>query len=149
MKKIGLVLVSLVVTILVSGCGGNKKLICTKKDSGSNYIQEQKMAVTVKNEQIKKMEVISNTDFDGVSDEEIKTTYELLKNIMDNFDSDGIDTEVTMTKQTVKSVISIDFDKAKEEDVKQFTSNYSKDKNDKIKIENIRKQMEKEGYTCK
>lgn len=149
MKKVGVVLVGLATVMLAGGCGGGDKLTCTKTKDSSEYVQEQKMAVTVKSEKIKKMEITSDTTFNKASDKEIETNYDLLKNLYSNFDEEGIDIEVTKDKKSVKAVISIDFDKAKEEDVKQFTSSYSNEKNDKISIDDIKKDMENDGFTCK
>ena len=155
-KKISMIFLSLLVIVLITGCGVAKEkevkkqtLVCTTTESDDDMDIEQVISMTYKNDKLKQMKMEVNTT---LNNPDIRENWEEFKKSMDKnneeFEKDGIISKVVINDQNYEynTILDIDFDKASEEDLKEQGFDGLKDEEDTL--EESKKSAEKDGATC-
>ncbi len=153
MEKISMIFLSLLVIVLMAGCGKveekEQELICTNTENEDGMIIEQVISMTYKNNKLKNMSMKVNT---RITDTTIQENWEAFKEIMDEdneeFDKDGIRLKVDTNDQTYEysTTLDIDVEKASEEDLTE--QGFEGLKDDESTIEDSKKEAEKDGSVC-
>ena len=154
MKKISIIFLSLLVAILITGCGAEKEvkvqtLVCTTTENDEDMDIEQVISMTYKNDKLKQMKMEVNTKLNNSA---IKENWEAFKKSMDEnneeFEKEGISSKVVVNDQNYEynTILDIDFDKASEEDLKEQGFDGLKD--EEGTLEESKEAAEKDGATC-
>ena len=142
MKKIYILLIPIFILIL-TGCGKNKTLVCTRdNETTNNVLIRSTVNVEYTDEKLVNFKLETITDLsktDLLNDEFvesiIKSSSETTKKLSN---IEGIDTKYEKVDVGVKYTLEVDYDELKEEDIKDLDQTlYKKD----MKIEDL-----KEGY---
>ena len=142
MKKIYILLIPIFILIL-TGCGNNKTLVCTRdNETTNNVLIRSTVNVEYTDEKLVNFKLETITDLsktDLLNDEFvesiIKSSSETTKKLSN---IEGIDTKYEKVDVGVKYTLEVDYDELKEEDTKDLDQTlYKKD----MKIEDL-----KEGY---
>ncbi len=142
MKKIYILLIPIFILIL-TGCGKNKTLVCTRdNETTNNVLIRSTVNVEYTDEKLVNFKLETITDLsktDLLNDEFvesiIKSSSETTKKLSN---INGIDTKYEKIDVGVKYTLEVDYDELKEEDTKDLDQTlYKKD----MKIEDL-----KEGY---
>lgn len=146
MKK-GIIILGLS-TILLAGCATEETLSCTKsiKDDVKQTIT---MNVMFKDKKIQSMETKSTIDFKKLDEDAFNTIYKSMKKTYTSVDEDGVEGKISNDKQLVTATMDVDFNKMAEEETKKMAETYSRDKISEVTKEDVKKQMEKDDFTCK
>lgn len=151
MKKAKILFIGLFVSVLfVTGCGSEKTLTCSQTQSVSGVDIEQKVVMNFKKDKLSKLKMSVNS----------KATSDLVKKNWDVFAStlekqynkkslDGIKLTKENDKKNYSYNISIDIDLAKASKSSLSEYNLSGIANDNSSMAEIKKDAEKDGYTCK
>lgn len=150
MKKLKVLVLVVMVAIMTTGCGKEKTLNCsmTKTQSGVNMDQNVKMQF--KNDKVNKITMSLNAKADN---DLIKQGWSVFASTLENNykdpNKDGIkiSTNNNAEDYIFNITIEIDLEKASEEDLKAYNLDGIADK--KSNIENVKKNAEKSGYSCK
>ncbi len=155
-KKISMIFLSLLVIVLITGCGITKEkevkeqtLVCTTTESDDDMDIEQVISMTYKNDKLKQMKMEVNTK---LNNPDIKENWEEFKKSMDKnneeFEKEGIISKVVINDQNYEynTILDIDFDKASEEDLKEQGFDGLKD--EEGTLEESKESAEKDGATC-
>ena len=154
MKKISIIFLSLLVAILITGCGAEKEvkvqtLVCTTTENDEDMDIEQVISMTYKNDKLKQMKMEVNTKLNNSA---IKESWDAFKKSMDEnnevFEKEGISSKVVVNDQNYEynTILDIDFDKASEEDLKEQGFDGLKD--EEGTLEESKEAAEKDGATC-
>ena len=153
MKKISMLFLSLLVIVLVTGCGDvedkEQKLVCTTTENEEGMSIEQVISMTYKNEKLNHMAMEINTT---ITDSTIQDNWEDFKKSMDEnnqeFNKDGVSLDVVVDNEHYKynTIWNIDVTNASEEVLKEY--GFEDIKNDNSTIEENKKLAEKDGATC-
>ena len=156
MKKISMLFLSLLVIILITGCGTTEKkevkeqtLVCTTTESDEDMDIEQVISMTYKNDKVTQMKMEVNTKLNNL---DIRENWEAFKKSMDEnneeFEKDGISLKVVVNDQNYEynTILDIDVEKASEEDLKE--QGFEGLKDDKSTLEESKESAEKDGAVC-
>lgn len=160
MKKIKYLLIAAFSILLIAGCESNnvantnikeKTLTCTNSEEDSGLVMDEKVTIKFKNNKPYSIKMDLNTK---VMDEEIKQYWDLFVQTLDEqyeeFEkTDGI--EITKKSDdesyTYLLTLEVDVDKAKKDDL--TTLNLEDITNSNSTYEDVKKEAEKDGFTCK
>ena len=155
-KKISMIFLSLLVIVLITGCGITKEkevkkqtLVCTTTESDEDMDIEQVISMTYKNDKLKQMKMEVNTK---LNNPDIRENWEEFKKSMDKnneeFEKEGIISKVVINDQNYEynTILDIDFDKASEEDLKEQGFDGLKD--EEGTLEESKESAEKDGASC-
>ncbi len=153
MKKVSIVFLCLLATVLITGCNLSKekeqKLVCTSTENEDGLIVEQVISMTYKNDKLKYMTMEVNSKIIDSNAEEL---WEEFKKSMDEdnqeFNIEGINFTVSVNDQNYEydTVLDIDIDKASEDALKEH--GFEGLKNDNSTIEYNKELAEKDGSVC-
>ena len=153
MKKISMILLSLLAIILVAGCNNNedveRKLICTTIENEDGMSVEQVISMTYKNDKLNHMTMEVNTT---ITDSTVQENWELFKSTMDKnneeFNKDGVSLKVEKNDQNYEynTILDIDVLNASEEILKE--QGFEGLKDDNSSLESNKELAEKDGATC-
>lgn len=150
MKKVLLAVGLVISVILVSGCFFNEKIVtCTKEDNSSGMMTSEKLVAKIKDEKIKTLDMELSMDMSGEEQASIDATYNLVKPLYEGFKAEGIEPVVSKSDSAINVAIAFDFAKASEESLSKMDSNFADMKQEKVDVEEYKKNMEADGYTCK
>ncbi len=150
MKKILLAVGLGISVILVSGCFFNEKIVtCTKEGNDSGMMTSEKIVAKIKDEKLKTLDMELSMDMSGEEQASIDVTYNLVKPLYEGFKAEGIEPVVSKSDSAINVAISFDFAKASEESLSKMDSNFADMKTEKVDVEEYKKNMEADGYTCK
>ncbi|MGE5456251.1 MAG: hypothetical protein ACM3O4_04020 [Ignavibacteriales bacterium] len=139
-KKIGLCL-TLILMLVVSGCG-KTKLTCTKTENWIHTLDFNQEVVFKK----EKIDSVTQT-VKITSEEQLDNEYETYKKKEKEYASkEGITFEVSKIEEGLFVSLEIDTEKAAKTDLEEF--GFPKDVLN-LTVEQVKKKMEDEGYTCK
>lgn len=153
MKKISMIFLSLLIIVLITGCGAleekEQTLVCTSAENDENMKVEQVVSMTYKNDKLKHltMEVHSK-----IIDSAIKENWEEFKSTMDKdnkeFNKDGVSLKVVKDDQNYEYniILDIDVENASEEILKE--QGFEDLKDDTSTLEENKELAEKDGATC-
>ncbi len=153
MKKISMIFLSLLVIVLITGCGKSdgkeQKLVCTTVQNEDGMDFEQVISMTYKNDKLKYLEIEVNTK---ITDSTIKENWEAFKKSMDEenkeFNKDGVSlkTEKNDKNYEYKVILNVDVENASEEALNE--QGFSDLKDDTSTLEDSKKEAEKDGAVC-
>lgn len=142
MKKIYMLLIPIFIIIL-TGCGKNKTLVCTRDNETTNNVLIRSTAnIEYTDEKLVSFKLETITDLsktDLLNDEFVESIIKSSSETTKKLGSvDGISTNYEKVNVGVKYTLEVDYDKLKEEDTKDLDQTlYRKD----MKLEDL-----KEGY---
>lgn len=148
-KKIFILLITLI--ILSTGCS-KKSLACTSSNKNNGISVNQKITFNFYNNKIKK--VYYNVDTIGQS-KNIKNNWDMIANELDNkynqYQNDNpnlkLSTNNKTNKYTYNLSIFINLDNVTSDELKDLQ--LSSLSNNKVKMEDVKKDFQKNGYKCK
>ena len=166
MKKISMLFFSLLIMILITGCGAEEKegqtdkepvepekkeqtLVCTTTENDEDIGIEQVISMTYKEDKLKHMTMEVNTQ---INNSDVKENWEAYKKVMDEqneeFDKDGVSLKVVVDDQNYKYnvILDIDVENATEEALKE--QGFEGIKEDTSTLEESKKSAEADGATC-
>ena len=154
MRKISMLFLSLMVIILITGCGQNEekkeqKLVCTSVDSSDGMNSEQIISMTYKNDKLKHMTMEVNTT---IVDDVVKESWDLFKESMnkdnEEFSKDGVSLTVSVDDENYvyKTALDIDIENASDEVLKE--QGFDGIKEDNTTLEENKKLAEEDGASC-
>ena len=156
MKKISMIFLSLLVFVLITGCGANEKkelkeqtLVCTTSENDEDMNIDQVISMTYKNDKLKHMKMEVNTK---INDSSVKENWDAFKKSMNEqnkeFDKDGISLKVVVNDENYEynTILDIDVDNATEEELKK--QGFEGLKDDTSTLEDSKETAEKDGATC-
>ncbi len=143
MKKIVMTLVAVVMMFVLTGCG-TETLNCTMSQNQTGMKMNQEMNATFVNNEVTKMDITMNVELDDTylsAMDQIKSSVEAnLKQYKDN----GGKLDITSEGNTIKAKVNIDLTKMSDEQKKKLNMTDVYGTKDATK-----KELEKQGYTCK
>ena len=153
MKKISVVFLSLLMVLLITGCGvgesKEQKLVCTSTQSEDGIDASQVISMTYKNDKLNHMIMEVNTK---ITDSKVQKNWDEFKKSMDEqnqeFDKDGVSLKVATDDQNYeyKVTLDIDVENASEEVLKE--QGFEDLKDDNSTLESSKEDAEKDGFTC-
>ena len=150
MKRIRTLLLSLLIVLLITGCGSKEqKLVCTNTEKEDGIEIEQVISMTYKGNKLKNMTMEVNTK---VTDSNIQENWEEFKNSMDEqnieVDKDGVRLKVEKNDQTYeyKTTLDIDIENASQEALD--SQGFSDLKSDKSTLKSSKEEAEKDNFVC-
>ena len=153
MKKISMLFLSVMMLVLLTGCGTTKdvekELICTTTESEEGLDIEQVISMTYKNDKLKRMKMEVNTK---ITDATIKENWEEFKKSMDKdnteFTKEGMTLKVETNDQNYeyKTTLDIDLETVSDETLKDQGFDGLKD--DDSTLESTKEEAEKDGANC-
>ncbi len=155
MKKISIMFLSLLVLVLVTGCGTEEKelkeqkLVCTTTENEDGMSIEQVISMTYKNNKLNHMTMEVNTT---ITDSTVKENWEEYKKVLDKdnkeFNKDGISLKVEVNDENYEydTILDIDIENATEEALKE--QGFEGLKDDNSTLEDSKTAAEKDGATC-
>lgn len=156
MKKISMVFLSLLISILVTGCGKAEEqeakeqtLVCTSTENDEDMEVEQVISMTYKGDKLKHMTMEVNTK---ITDSTVTENWETYKEFMseDNkeFDKDGVSLKVVIDDENYEydTILDIDVENATEEALKE--QGFEGLKDDTSTLQDSKEDAEKDGATC-
>ena len=158
MKKISMIFLSLLIMVLITGCGATKEekeeikeqtLVCTTTENDKDMDIDQVISMTYKNDKLKQMKMEVNTK---LNNSDIKENWEEFKKSMDEnnqeFEKDGMSLKIVVNDQNYEynTILDIDVEKASEEDLKEQGFEGLKDDNSTLK--ESKEAAEKDGASC-
>ncbi len=156
MKKVSIIILSLLVIILITGCGAAKKteakeqkLVCTTTEDEDGINIEEVISMTYKNDKLKFMTMEVNTK---VTDSDVIENWDVFKESMaeenKEFDKDGVSLRVETNDQTYeyKVILDIDVDNASQEALEE--QGFGDLKDDDSTLESSKEAAEQDGAVC-
>lgn len=153
MKKISMIFLSLLVIVLMTGCGMTEEkeqtLVCTSRENDENMNVEQVVSMTYKNDKLKHMTMEFNSK---IINSTIKENWEEFKTTMDKdnkeFNKDGLSLKIVKDDQNYEYniILDIDVENASEEMLKE--QGFEDLKDDISTLEENKELAEKDGATC-
>ena len=153
MKKISTMFLSLLVIVLITGCGTveekEQKLVCTTTENEDGMVIEQVISMTYKNDKLKHMTMEVNSK---ITDSTVKENWEKYKEFMDEnnqeFNKDGVSLRVEVDDNSYEynTILDIDVENASEEVLKE--QGFDGIKDDTSTLEDSKEEAEKDGATC-
>ena len=146
MKKLQGLLLVLVALVLTTGCG-NKVMTCTMKETDDDgYTAESTRKITSKNDEVVK---IVETTIAEADEETIDSIISFSEAALKTFNEiEGMEVKFEKVNSTkYKQTMSIDYDKINLDDLGELFGDSSDAK--KQSLDELIKQAEEEGYTCK
>lgn len=143
MKKIMMALVAVVMMFVLTGCG-TETLTCTMSQTQAGMKMNQEMNATFVNNEVTKMDITMDAEIDEAyasQMDQIKASVEAnLKQYKDN----GGELDITSEGNVIKAKINLDLSKMSKDQKKNLNVTDVYGTKDATK-----KELEKEGYTCK
>ena len=153
MKKFNVVFLSLLIVLLITGCGASQpkeqKLVCTTTQSEEGMDSEQVISMTYKNDKLNHMTMEVKT---RITDSKVQENWDEFKKSMDEqnqeFNKDGVSLKVATDDQNYeyKVTLDIDVENASEEVLKE--QGFEDLKDDNSTLESSKEDAEKDGFTC-
>lgn len=149
MKSFKIFAGSLVAMVLLTGCG-TKTLTCTKTEEDSGLSMKEEVTMKFKNNKVNyvKMSIDSTA-----TDDDIKDNWGLFVSFLgsayEEKDEDGIKISVKNDEENYayKVSIEVDLEKAGEKALAEYDLDGIADSNSKL--EDVKKEAEEDGFTCK
>ena len=147
MKKISMIFLSLLVIVLITGCGTTEekeqKLVCTTTESEDGMSIEQVISMTYKNDKLEHMTMEVNTT---ITDSTVKE--KAMDEDNEEFDKDGVSLKVNVNDQNYEynTILDIDVENASEEVLNE--QGFEDLKNDNSTLEDSKKAAEEDGAVC-
>lgn len=147
-KKFGFIF--LLIILFLTGCNKEEVLTCTNTNEADDLIISQKIVINFNNNVVNniKMSVDSKANNDTIKD-----NWDLFVSNMDEYynnkKEDGLVLSTSNNKDayTYTIKLDVDFNKASEKVLKEYNLNDIVGK--KSKIEDVKKDAKKDGFTCK
>lgn len=142
MKKVGYLL-AFITVVTLSGCGNEKKLICTLegKDLGKKMVQHMEVSFT--KEEVSKVTNKIETTYEDEYKEEIEASYKALEEGLKQYkEEDGIKSKLTRGDDKITVELNFDMKKQKEK------SSEASGVNIEASREEVKSDLESQGYTC-
>lgn len=138
MKKICLVLVAVFMTLLVSGCGKERKLTCIQTPDGVNI----EFNIGFKGKTIKTMDFNYDYDISSLSDKDKESVKKQdfcvqVKEAMKDYEKAFTNCKSNVVKDHLKVAAVLDINKIAKNALQKMTS-----------VENAKTELEKQGYSC-
>lgn len=149
MKKIKLLLFSLIAIVLLTGCG-TKTLTCTMTEEDSGLSMEQQIIAEFKNNEVQKLKIsVDSIATNDLIKENWDIFAEALSSEFEPTEKEGIKITTENNKEKYSYKVSMEFDltKANKEDLSEY--DVDDIANEKSRLEDVKKAAEESGYTCK
>ncbi len=145
MKKLRVLSVLFLFTIIVTGCGGEKTLTCTKSDDSTGMTMNQNIVTTFKSNKATKVDMSIDVVVDDQYKSQIGNIESSLKKQFSSYEEQKGVTFKTSTKdKTVNVNIVADLEKMDDAARKKLNITATDEKYDDVKED-----FEDEGYSCK
>ncbi len=156
MKKISMIFLSLLVVVLITGCGITEEkevkeqtLVCTTTENDEDIVTEEVISMTYKNDKLQHMTMEVNTT---ITDSAVKENWEAYKKEMnennEEFNKDGVSLKVDVNDENYEynTILDIDVINATEEALKEQGLEGIKD--DTSTLEDSKEVAENDGAIC-
>lgn len=150
MKKVKLLFLGIIVTLLVTGCTSEKTLTCTNSEEADGIKMEQEIVMKFKGN---KIDYVKMTVDSKATSEVIKDNWDVFSSTMDSQyskkDIDGIKLIATNNKEDYQYSVTLEVDlkKASSDSLKEYSLDGIADEDSSI--DEVKKSAEKDGFTCK
>ncbi|MDD6223827.1 MAG: hypothetical protein PUB18_02375 [bacterium] len=150
MKKLKLFTLAIIAILVITGCGSEKKLTCTNNKDSNGLKMDQEIVMKFKD---KKVNYIQMTIDAKATNDTIKNNWDMFATQLESqykeTKEDGINLTVKNDKKNYSYKISLEVDltKASEASLKKHSLDNIANKNSSI--EDVKKEAEKSGFTCK
>lgn len=129
--------------LLMTGCGGNNQLVCTKTNTEDGITTEEKVTVDFKSNRPSTMLMEMNLKLSGEQKNYIDLMYTTLDSTFSEMETEGVDIDTSKKDDSISVKLNIDFSKVKDSD--KLDLEVSEDDT----YEATREQLIEEGYQCK
>ena len=149
LKLLSLVLI-FVLCFLLTGCGNEKVLSCSKTEEDSGLIMTQKVDMTFKDDKLTNVKMTINTE---ASDDDIKDNWSYFVSVLDGQFQETNTNGIKLTKNnneddyTYTVVLDADLKAASEEDLANYDLDSLVDSDETY--DSLKEQAEEDGFTCK
>ena len=149
LKLLSLVLI-FVLCFLLTGCGNEKVLSCSKTEEDSGISMEQTIDVTFQDDKITNVKMTINTE---ASDDDIKDNWSYFVSVLDGQFQETNTNGIKLTKNnneddyTYTVVLDADLKAASEEDLANYDLDSLVDSDETY--DSLKEQAEEDGFTCK
>ena len=149
LKLLSLVLI-FVLCFLLTGCGNEKVLSCSKTEEDSGLIMTQKVDMTFKDDKLTNVKMTINTE---ASDDDIKDNWSYFVSVLDGQFQETNTNGIKLTKNnneddyTYIVVLDADLKAASEEDLANYDLDSLVDSDETY--DSLKEQAEEGGFTCK
>ncbi len=146
MKKFLSLIAVVFCTVLLTGCGGEKKLTCTKTETSSGITMGEKIEMNFKSDKVTTMSLTMTIEIP----ESLKTQAQTLVNSAESYVKSTYGSSDAITIKSEKKsdlkydiIVSIDYKNMSDSDKTKF--GFSGDESYEVN----KQDLEKSGYTCK
>ena len=129
------------VCFLLVGCG-EKKVTCTKEDKSDNLTQTETITGTFKDDKVNKLDVKVDLKLEGDHLTNIDSIYSSIKTQYEALQEDGIAIKTSKGKDSISVKITMT-------PGKMSSDNDLSVIDDEATADNMKKEFEELGYTCK
>ena len=144
MKKYLSVLLAVVLTLMLTGCGG-KKLTCTKEEEEMGMKMQEKAIVSYSDDKISKYTMEATIELTEEMEEYADQMLELLTEEMNMYEEiKGVEVNTEKKGNKIIATVVFDVDKMDEEDLDEID-----DFDVNETIEEVKAELEDQGFTCK
>lgn len=144
MKKIIMPIALVGLALVLSGCGKTETLTCTMSQDESGMAMNSKIEAVFEGNEVTKL----NLNIDAKVDESLSSYVPTMKSVIESqyekYKKEGATVKVTSKDNTIKADLSFDLKKMSDEDKEELDLIDTKGTKEASK-----KDLEKEGYTCK
>ncbi len=145
MKKYLVVCFTIIMISIVTGCGSNKTLKCSKEDNSSIMNKKETYTITFKKDTITKVEYIEDIAVAENYSVYIQQLEESLKGVFTGFEGmNGFEVTSTTDKNNIKIAVNIDLSKMDEASKKSLDIVDTKQN-----FNDAKQTFEKQNYQCK
>lgn len=144
MKKIVMPIMLVVLALVLSGCGKKETLTCTMTQDESGMVMNSKMEAIFEGNEVTKMDLNITAEVDESLSAYVPTMKEAIETQYAKYKKDGVTVNVSNKDNTINADLSFNLKKMSEEDKKALDLIDTKGTKAATK-----KELEKQGYTCK
>lgn len=143
MKKIMMTLVAVVMMFALTGCG-TETLNCTMSQNQTGMKMDQEMNATFVNNEVTKMDITINAELDETYASMMDQIKSSVEASLTQYKDNGGDLDITSEGNTIKAKVNLDIAKMSDKQKKNLNMTDAYGTKDATK-----KELEKQGYTCK
>lgn len=143
-KKIIMPAVLAAVALVLSGCGKTETLTCTMSQDESGMVMNSKIEAVFEGNEVTKIDLNIDATIDESLSAYITTMEDVIESQYEKYKKEGATVNVSSKDNVIKADLSFDLKKMSDEDKEELDLIDTKGTKEATK-----KELEKEGYTCK
>lgn len=143
-KKIIMPAILVAVALVLSGCGKTETLTCTMSQDESGMVMNSKMEAIFEGNEVTKIDLNIDAKIDESLSAYVTTMEDVIEAQYEKYKKEGTTVNVSSKDNVIKADLSFDLKNMSDKDKEELDLIDTKGTKEATK-----KELEKEGYTCK